>query len=517
MEGTIFSLIPAVLMLILVVSTRKIFLSLGVGIITGALLISRFNIIEAIIDIITIFRNIFYSPEDGLNMGNFYLLGFLLLLGILTAIMAASGGSQAFGHWASNRVRTRRGSQLVPACLGVLIFVDDYFNALSVGQVSRPVTDRQRISRAKLAYIIDSTSAPITVITPISSWGAYIIGTMGGIFAANEIIDYQPLEAFIRMIPLNMYAFASMLMVFIVAWFNLNIGSMKIHEDRAVQKNQLVDPENGSVAGDLKQVVEPHKDGKVFHLIVPIVTLIIATVLMMLWTGYLATEEAITVFSLFANTDVNISLFFGGLIAVVLSFILYHKQSRPKHSNRFVIIEGINSMMPAIYILILAWMIGDVIDTLDTGGYLASLVNDFSFNIHYLPLILFVIAGFMALATGTSWGTFGIMLPIAAQVAVEIGPAVVLPAMAAVLAGSVFGDHCSPISDTSILSSTGAGSHHIDHVLTQLPYAFISAIASIIGYFVFAWTEMAVVSLLATLMVVVVISVIISFITDNRP
>ncbi len=504
-------------MLILVVSTRKIFLSLGVGIITGALLISRFNIIEAIIDIIIIFRNIFYSPEDGLNMGNFYLLGFLLLLGILTAIMAASGGSQAFGHWASNRVTTRRGSQLVPACLGVLIFVDDYFNALSVGQVSRPVTDRQRVSRAKLAYIIDSTSAPITVISPISSWGAYIIGTMGGIFAANEIIDYQPLEAFIRMIPLNMYAFASMLMVFIVAWFNLNIGSMKTHEDRAIQKNQLVDPDNGSIAGDLKQVVEPHKDGQVFHLIVPIITLIIATVLIMLWTGYKATEGTITVFTLFANTNVNISLFFGGLIAVVLSFILYHQQSSPKHSNRFVIIKGMGSMMPAIYILILAWMIGDVIDVLDTGGYLASLVNDFAFNIHYLPLILFVIAGFMALATGTSWGTFGIMLPIAAQVAVEIGPDLVLPAMAAVLAGSVFGDHCSPISDTSILSSTGAGSHHIDHVLTQLPYAFISAIASIIGYFVFAWTEMAVLALLTTLMIVVLISIIISFITHKRP
>lgn len=506
MEGTIYSLIPAVLMLVLVILTRKIYLSLGTGILVGALMLHDFNIIDTTVAIWTVFLNIFYTPGDGFNLASLYLLGFLLLLGVLTAILTATGGSRAFGRWASNHVKTRRGAQLVPAVLGILIFIDDYFNALAVGQVARPVTDRQKVSRAKLAYIIDSTSAPITVISPISSWGAYIIGTMGSIFATSAFVNYGPLEAFIRMIPLNLYAFTSIILVFFVVIFNLNIGQMKAHENRAIKDNQMFDPNKETMAGDLAAEVEPHAEGKMHHLIVPILVLIGATVGFMLLTGYSASGEGATLLDAFENTDVNISLFSGGLMAVIVSFLYFSFQSSPKTHGLHVLTKGLQSMLPAIYILVLAWMIGDIIGLLDTGGYLANLVNDLAFNINFLPLLLFIVAGFMALATGTSWGTFGIMLPIAAQIAIGVDPELVLPAMAAVLAGSVFGDHCSPISDTSILSSTGAGSNHIDHVITQLPYAFIAAMASIIGYAIFGLTGGVFISLMVSVVAVILIA-----------
>ncbi|SEO71536.1 Na+/H+ antiporter NhaC [Amphibacillus marinus] len=506
MIGTAYSLIPALLMLVLVIVTRKIYLSLGLGIVVGAAMLQNFNPINTLGQIWTVFRDIFYIPGEGINRGSLFLLAFLILLGILTAAMTASGGSLAFGKWAATHVKSRRGAQLVPVFLGLLIFIDDYFNALAVGQVARPLTDQQRVSRAKLAYIIDSTSAPITVISPISSWGAYIIGVIGAIFATNQIVNYQPLEAFIRMIPLNFYAFSSIFLVFVVALFNLNLGAMKKHEERAEKEALVYDPDKESMGGDLTESLPAHKDGQLYHLLVPILTLIVATIIAMLWTGYLETEGAVTIFSMFANTDVNFSLFLGGLIAVMVAFLLFNKQAQPKVSMLTIASKGFQSMLPALLILFLAWMIGDIIGALDTGGFLALLVEQAAFNPNYLPLVLFVVAGFMALATGTSWGTFGIMLPIAAQAAFAIDVTLVLPAMSAVLAGSVFGDHCSPISDTTILSSTGAGANHIDHVITQLPYAFICAIASMLGYFVYALFPVTIVALAVTLVLTIAIS-----------
>lgn len=488
MEGTIYSLVPAILMLVLVLLTRKILLSLGTGIIIGALMLHQFDVSTSMKEIWTIFYQIFYVPEDGWNLGNLYLLGFLLLLGVTTAFMTASGGSKAFGDWAIRRVKTRKGAQLIPSVLGIIIFIDDYFNSLAVGQVARPVTDRFQVSRAKLAYIIDSTSAPITVITPISSWGAYIIGTLGSIFAAAEVTKFQPLEAFVKMIPLNFYAFAAIISVFIVAIFNYNIGLMRKHEDRAMATGELFDIEKGNISGDVESMVTAHHQGKMYHLLLPIIGLVVATVITMLFTGYQAIEGQVTIFAIFENTNVNLSLFVGGIIAVMLAILLYLPQSTPKTAISLIFKEGIKSMLPAIYILILAWMIGSIIDLIGTGAYLAEVVDRFSFNTDYLAFLLFLVAGFMALATGTSWGTFGIMLPIAAQIAMVYDVSLVLPAMASVLAGSVFGDHCSPISDTSILSSTGAGANHIDHVLTQLPYAFLSALAAGIGYLVYGFS-----------------------------
>ncbi|MFB1051174.1 Na+/H+ antiporter NhaC family protein [Paraliobacillus sp. JSM ZJ581] len=516
MEGTIYSLIPAVLMLVLVLLTRKILLSLGTGIVVGALLLHQFNIIDSFEQIWLVFRDIFYVIGEGWNLSKIYLLAFLLLLGITTAFMTASGGNKAFGEWAIRRVKTRKGAQLIPSVLGILIFIDDYFNSLAVGQVARPVTDRFKVSRAKLAYIIDSTSAPITVITPISSWGAFIIGTLGSIFAAAGITEYQPLEAFVRMIPLNFYAFAAILSVFIVAIFNFNFGLMRKHEDKAMATGELFDTSKENVAGDLKSKLTPNKDGKIRHLLLPIGILVLITVISMLITGYLGTEGQVTIFTLFANTNVNLSLFAGGLATVFVSLFLSLKQGSSTSTTILIFKEGIKSMLPAIYILILAWMIGSIINLIGTGDYLAEVVERLSFNANYLPILLFIVAGFMALSTGTSWGTFGIMLPIAAQIAIAYDIDLVLPAMSAVLAGSVFGDHCSPISDTSILSSTGAGSNHIDHVLTQIPYAFMSALAAGVGYLVYGFTQQTFVSLIATIIVIVLLLFILGSIVNKK-
>lgn len=507
-EGTVYSLLPALIMLVLVLLTRKIFLSLGAGIFVGALLLHNFHLIDSLKEIVMVFWNIFYLSEEGWNLGNLYLLGFLLLLGITTAFLSASGGSKAFGDWAIRQVKTRRGAQLIPSFLGIIIFIDDYFNSLAVGQVARPVTDRFKVSRAKLAYIIDSTSAPITVITPISSWGAYIIGTLGSIFATAEVTAYQPLEAFVRMIPLNFYAFAAILMVFLVAYFNLNIGLMRKHEERAISTGELFDQEKGNIAGDAETSLTAHTNGRIHHLLVPIGSLILVTVSAMLVTGYRATNGQATILTMFENTNVNLSLFVGGLAAVMVAFIFFVPLSFPKVSVSKIIKEGIHAMLPAIYILILAWMIGAIINAIGTGDYLAELIEQVAFNTNYLAFLLFMISGIMALATGTSWGTFGMMLPIAAQIALVYDVTLVLPAMAAVLAGSVFGDHCSPISDTSILSSTGAGANHIDHVLTQLPYALLSALATGLGYFVYGFLGSVMLSLCVTIVCVVLIATI---------
>ncbi|MCA0984528.1 Na+/H+ antiporter NhaC family protein [Halobacillus yeomjeoni] len=514
MEGTIYSLIPALLMLLLVLFTRKVILSLGVGIIVGAFMLTQMDIGSGLALIWSLFSSIFIS-DGSLNTGSLYLLGFLFLLGVTTAFMTASGGSRAFGKWAVKRIRTRRGAKLIPAILGIVIFIDDYFNALAVGQVARPVTDRYQLSRAKLAYYIDSTSAPVTVISPISSWGAYIIGTIGSILAANEITDYQALQAFILMIPANFYAFAALLLVFLTIFLKLDIGPMRKHEERALETGQLTNPDKGDVPGDLNDEFKEHDNGKISHLILPIVALVLGTVVSMIVTGVNNSGEQVDILSIFANTNVNISLFIGGLSAVILAGVLYTGQAQPKSSMGHVFIEGLKAMLPAIYILVFAWMIGDIISQLQTGEYLASVFSQADISIAYLPFLIFIISGFMALATGTSWGTFGIMLPIAGEIAAVTEPAFILPALSAVLAGSVFGDHCSPISDTTILSSTGAGSNHIDHVMTQLPYAGIAALAASVGYIVLGMTGQVWIPLFITLILVVVIGIAIHYFSPS--
>lgn len=487
MTNSILSIIPPLLAILMVVLTKRVLLSLSVGIVSAAFILAEFQVGRTIHIIVTAAKGIFIADGE-LNTWNVYIIFFLLILGVITAFISISGGSRAFGEWAMKRVKTRAGAQLVGAILGIIIFIDDYFNALAVGQISRPITDRQKVSRAKLAYLIDSTSAPVCVISPISSWGAYIIALIGSIFAAHHITEYTAFSAFIQMIPMNLYVWVTFAVVFLVIFMEMNIFSMKTHEDRAVSTGELYDP-NKTIPGELKGDLPVSTKGTVGDLIWPIIALVIGTVGSMLWTGAQAVDGKATIIAIFENTDVAKSLLYGGIFGLIITMFMFFRQVAIRkgiEASTFSIgvIDGIKSMLPAIYILLFAWAIVDLIGQLETGKYLASLVKSSNMNLAFLPFVLFVIAGIMAFSTGTSWGSFGILLPIAGDIAVTTDISLLLPAMAAVLAGSVFGDHCSPISDTTILSSTGAGSNHMDHVMTQLPYALISAGIAAIGYLV---------------------------------
>lgn len=505
MVGTVYSIIPALVMLVLVLLTRKVLLSLGTGIVIGALFIHEFHVIDTLKEIVQVFVAIFYSSE-GIEIGNILLLLFLVLLGIMIAFLQASGGSRAFGEWMIKRVRTRTGSQLMTVLLGFIIFIDDYFSSLAVGQISRPLTDRHNVSRAKLAYLIDSTSSPVTVLSPISSWGAYIIGILGGLFAAKEITDFKPLEAFIKTIPYNLYAIIALILVFIVIYANFLIGPMKRHEERALKKGQLLGQDR-LPPGDLSNTFTPNQNGKAYHLFIPIIVLLVTTIVMMYITGWMASDGETNILAVFANTDVNISLFIGGTLSVLIALILYLKLPLREAKLVKIVKEGTLTMVPAITILLLAWMIGSIIGTLQTGEYLAGLVTEAQMKTAFLPFLFFLIASIMSLSTGTSWGTFGIMLPIAVDVLVITDMNLLLPTLGAVLAGAVFGDHCTPISDTTILSSTGAGVHHIDHVVTQLPYAFIAAISAGLGYLFIGFTNQVGFGLMISIIILAIIVV----------
>lgn len=494
MIGTWVSIVPPLIAIIMVLITRRVLVSLGSGIVAGALIAASFSLGEST----KVFWNaviVSFWDAGEINTYNINIMLFILLLGVLTAFVSLSGGSRAFAQWAVRRVKTKRGAKLLTVFLGIAIFVDDYFNALAVGQISRPITDQHKISRAKLAYFIDSTSAPICVISPISSWGAFLIGQLALIFGGAAAISHSPLSAFIMMAPMNFYVVATLALVFFLAWTNVDFFEMKKHEQRAIETGQLFDPQK-EIPGQLKEDFPVHSHGRVRDLVGPIVTLVGVTLAMMIGTGYLASVAegiSISIWSIFENTDVPLSLVTGGLIGTMLAGILYFLQMKHNDTANVSLmgrafVSGIKAMMPAVLILILAWALTDLIDQLDTGLFLSDVVIKANLPVAFLPAIMFILAGLMAFSTGTSWGSFGILMPIAGTIMLDAAPDMLLPALAAVLAGAVFGDHCSPISDTTILSSTGAGCNHIDHVTTQLPYALICAGIASVGYIVLGIT-----------------------------
>ncbi|VTR60847.1 Na+/H+ antiporter [Actinobacillus pleuropneumoniae] len=372
-----------------------------------------------------------------------------------------------------------------------MTFIDDYFHSLAVGAIARPVTDKFKVSRAKLAYILDSTAAPMCVLMPVSSWGASIIATIGGLLATYNITEYTAISAFASMSLMNYYALFALIMVFIVAYFSFDIGSMSRFERKALASETHTNEDT-----------DVESKGRVYALIVPILVLIVTTVTSMIYTGAQALE-AFSLLGAFENTNVNLSLVIGGsagVLAVMLCTLgLIKAEDYPK-----AIWVGCKSMFGAILILTLAWLISSVVKDMHTGDYLSTLVAG-NINPAFLPAILFVLATVMAFATGTSWGTFGIMLPIAAAMAINVDASLLIPCMSAVMAGAVCGDHCSPISDTTILSSTGAQCNHIDHVTSQLPYALLVAVASIIGYLVLGFTGSAVSGFITTAVVMMVL------------
>lgn len=477
------SLLPPAIALFLAIITRRVLISLGIGIVVGALLLNDYSLFSATSYISSKVSSLVIDGGE-INSWNMSIVAFLLLLGAMTALLSLSGGTRAFAAWAQTRIKGKKGAQLLASLLGVLIFVDDYFNSLAVGSIAKPVTDRFGVSRAKLAYILDSTAAPMCVVMPASSWGAYIMTIIAGIVTSHGITEYTPLGVYVALIPLNFYAIFALLMVFAVVMFNLNVGPMARAE---------VDV-HGSDSSDNVQNewgIKESETGSVADLVLPIIILVIATCASMIYTGAASLSESGTPFSLlgaFENTSVDKSLVWGGLVGLAAALVANLRQGLALSRIARATFAGAWSMSGAILILFFAWTIGGLIGDIKTGAYLSSLVEG-NIDANWLPVILFILSGVMAFATGTSWGTFGIMLPIAGDMAAATDIQLMLPVLGAVLAGSVFGDHCSPISDTTILSSTGAGCKHIDHVSTQLPYAVTVALVSCIGYIVLGATE----------------------------
>ncbi|QDJ12801.1 Na+/H+ antiporter [Mergibacter septicus] len=473
-----WSVIPPILALALAMITRRVLLSLSLGIIVGSLMLTQGNMINTIIYIKNSVVSLVY--DEGINYDSLNIIIFLLLLGALTSILTISGSNQAFAAWAQKHIKDRKGAKLMTASLVFFTFIDDYFHSLAVGAIARPVTDKFKVSRAKLAYILDSTAAPMCVLMPISSWGAYIMTLVAGLLTTHAVTDYSPIGAFIRMSAMNYYALFALITVFIVAYFSFDIGSMAKHEQKALESsNNIATNEDNSAT-----------NGRVYALLLPILTLILVTVFMMIFTGYQALTadgKAFSILGAFENTTVGISLVVGGIAAlVVVSLCVFRLISFKEYITAFFV--GFKSMSGAITILFFAWTINAVVGDMQTGKYLSTLVSG-TLTTEFLPALLFILAVVMAFSTGTSWGTFGIMLPIAASIAANADPNMILPCMAAVMAGAVCGDHCSPVSDTTILSSTGASCHHIDHVTTQLPYAVIVAVASLLGFICLGFTE----------------------------
>ncbi|MCE0486407.1 Na+/H+ antiporter NhaC family protein [Ornithinimicrobium sediminis] len=486
------SIIPPVLAIVLVISTKKVLVSLGAGVLSAAFIVAGYNPLETLSLVWEAFSGIFWE-EGAVNTYYVYILVFTLMLGMIAALILMAGGSAAFSEWAVQRITSRRGAQALAAILGVVIFIDDYFNALAVGQVARPVTDRHRVARAKLAYLIDSTSAPVAVLAPFSSWGASIIGIMAPIVAASTLA-VSDVQAFVIAAGMNYYASGALILVAIVVVFQLDVGPMRKEEHRALVHGETYD-DSLDIPGELAEDLPVHEPGAMRALIVPFLALVLGVLGGIVYTGYTGAEEpSWSPLDILASTDVTAALIFGGVLG--MAFALYYYWRYTSANPRFGastlgrgLLEGIKSMAPAVYILLLAWMLGALISELGTGEYLGGLVEDANIAPEWLIPVMFVLAGAMAFSTGTSWGSFGILLPIAGDIMNSVGEAeLLLPALGAVLAGAVFGDHCSPISDTTILSSTGASCNVITHVTTQLPYAVTGAVGALSGYVVFSLT-----------------------------
>lgn len=501
-SNSAWSLLPPLLALALAVLTRKVILSLTIGIVVGAFLLNDNQILQTLIYIKDSVISLVYDYKDGIDFDSVNILLFLVLLGVLTAILSLSGANQAFANWAKQKIKDQRGAKLMTASLVFFTFIDDYFHSLAVGAIARPVTDKFKVSRPKLAYILDSTAAPMCVLMPVSSWGAYIITLVAGLLATHSITQYSPMGAFVTMSAMNFYAIFSIIMVFVVSYFSIEIGSMARFEQEAME-------------GETKFEEGEVKDGKVRNLIFPVATLILATLAMMIYTGYqalVADGKNFSILGAFENTTVGISLVVGAISAISLAtfFLIVDKKFNfPKYVKSWGV--GAKSMLGAITILCFAWTINSVVGDMQTGKYLSTLVVG-NITPAFLPAILFVLSVVMAFSTGTSWGTFGIMLPISASMAVNSDPSLVLPCLSAVMAGAVCGDHCSPISDTTILSSTGARCNHIDHVTTQIPYAMLVAVLTILGYLVLGFSK----SLLASFAVISIAFVVTILFLKNK-
>ena len=467
--ATVFALLPPVIAIGLALITKEVYTSLLAGIITGGLLYSNFNL-ELMIN--TIFfqedGGMVYKLADAWNVG---ILVFLVMLGILVSMLNKAGGSAAFGKWASKHIKTRIGAQISVMILGVLIFVDDYFNCLTVGSVMRPVTDRHKVSRAKLSYIIDATAAPVCIIAPISSWAAAVTSSV------PEDSGINGFAVFLQTIPYNLYAILTLVMVLLVTVLRVDFGPMKKHEMNAIAGDLFTTP-GRPYEGNEEEVI--NEKAHVLDLILPVAVLIASCIVAMVYTG--GFFEGASFVDAFAASDASVGLVLGGAVTLVFTFIYYMMRDVLSFEEFAKCIpEGFQSMIAPILILTMAWTVSGMTNLLGAKYFVADLVaNSASAMQGFLPMIIFLVAAFLAFATGTSWGTFSILIPIVIGVFPE-GQMMVI-SIASCLAGAVCGDHCSPISDTTIMASAGGHCEHVNHVVTQLPYVLVVGSVCMVGY-----------------------------------
>ena len=464
--NTFWSLIPPIIAIALALITKEVYSSLFLGILVGGLLYSNFAFEATILHVFN--DGIVASVTDSYNMG---ILIFLIILGSMVCLMNKAGGSAAFGRWAKDHIKSRVGAQLASVLLGVLIFIDDYFNCLTVGSVMRPITDKHNISRAKLAYIIDATAAPICIIAPISSWAAAVAG-----FAE----DGQGFNLFLRAIPYNYYALLTIVMMVGMILMKAEFGPMAKYEKNAIEKGDLFSGSNPYAGAEDDA---PEDKGRVLDLVLPVVVLIICCVIGMIYSGgFFDGEGFITAFS---NSDASVGLMLGSAFALVFTLVYYLiRRSMSFKEMMGCIPEGFKAMVPAIMILTFAWSLKNMTDSLGAKFFVRDFVRTSAGGLQMiLPLIVFAIGCLLAFATGTSWGTFGILIPIVQSVFPMDDPLAII-CISACMAGAVCGDHCSPISDTTIMASAGAQCDHVNHVSTQLPYAITCAVVSGVTYLI---------------------------------
>lgn len=464
--ATFLSLLPAIIAIVLALITKEVYSSLAIGIIVGGAIYAGGNFEGTLNHVVQ--DGFIANVADSYNIG---IIIFLVLLGALVSMMNQAGGSAAFGRWATKHIKSRVGAQLATIALGVLIFVDDYFNCLTVGSVMRPVTDGHKVSRAKLAYLIDATAAPVCIIAPISSWAAAVAGF------AKSAGEENGIKLFIDAIPYNYYALFTIIMMIVLAFMKFDYGPMKKHEKNAIHNGDLF-------TRGTKQAVEEmqvNEKGKVIDLVIPVIVLIICCVIGMIYSGgFFSGESFIDAFS---NSDASVGLALGSFAAIIISVIYF----LIRRTMKFGVImnslpEGFKAMVPAIMILACAWTLKAMTDSLGAKIFISQIVNGSAAGFQMLlPAIIFLIAVGLSFATGTSWGTFGILIPIVLSVFPADNRLQII-AISACMAGAVCGDHCSPISDTTIMSSAGAQCDHLNHVSTQLPYALTVAGISFVTY-----------------------------------
>lgn len=476
--ATIWSLVPPVVAIVLALITKEVYSSLFVGILIGGAFWSGFKPEATILHVFQ--DGVVGVLTDSYNMG---ILVFLVILGVMVCMMNKAGGSAAFGRWAKEHIKTRAGAQLATIALGVLIFIDDYFNCLTVGSVMRPVTDSHNVSRAKLAYLIDATAAPICIIAPISSWAAAVTG-----FVKGE----DGFSIFIRAIPYNYYAILTIIMMVTLVLAKEDYGPMKAHEKNAIEGDLFTTGDRPFENATENAI---YNKGKVIDLVFPILSLIVCCVIGMIYSGGFFSGTGFV--EAFSGSDASVGLMLGSFFAMVITIVFYAVRKVLRFSDSMACIpEGFKAMVPAILILTFAWTLKAMTDSLGAAPFVASVMNSAAGGLmNLLPAIIFLVGCFLAFATGTSWGTFGILIPIVVAVFQGTNETMMIISTSACMAGAVCGDHCSPISDTTIMASAGAQCNHVNHVSTQLPYAMTVAAVSCITYVIAGILQNAVICL----------------------